>query len=290
MRVIKAAEMGMCFGVRDALGILDSVPDPEGTTIHGELVHNQVVLDQLRSRGFPMLSEADRGEIPSTPTVLVTAHGISDNERRRLEAAGKGLVDTTCPLVLRAHRAAQGLRNLGYHVLVIGKRGHVEVQGIIGDLDSFDVIEDVTDVRTYAFDRLGVICQTTATERHVQRVRAAIDRANPKAEIRFVDTVCRPTKLRQRSLERLLSQVDAMVIVGGRNSNNTKELVARCRERGIPTLHIQQASELEASWFEGRETIGLSAGTSTLDATIDEVHRALAQLVPQDRMSALQPV
>jgi 4-hydroxy-3-methylbut-2-enyl diphosphate reductase len=291
MRVIRAEEMGMCFGVRDALAILDSVPTPAETTIHGELVHNQVVLEQLRSRGFPMVAEADRGNLPSTPDVLVTAHGISDAERRRLEDAGKRLVDTTCPLVLRAHRAAQGLRNLGYHVLVIGKVGHVEVRGIVEDLESFDVIENADDVRAYPSRRLGVICQTTATERQVQRIRAAVEAANPEAEIRFVDTVCRPTKLRQRSLERLLSQVDAMVIVGGRNSNNTKELVARCRERGIPTLHVQHADELDAQWFEGRETVGLSAGTSTLDTTIEEVHRALVAIEPRKpkRVASLLP-
>ena len=101
---------------------------------------------------------------------------------------------------------------------------------------------------------------------------------NPEAEIQFVDTVCLPTKEHQRSLERLLDQVDAMVVVGGRNSNNTRELVALCRERGVPAVHVQEASDLDPDWFAGVRTVGLTAGTSTLDTTIDEVHRALLEL------------
>jgi 4-hydroxy-3-methylbut-2-enyl diphosphate reductase len=290
MRVLRADEMGMCFGVRDALAVIEGVPDPQSVTIHGELVHNAVVLEDLRGRGFPMVREAERDGLPATPAVLVTAHGISDTERRRLEGAGKRLLDTTCPLVARAHRAARGLRELGYYVLVIGKRGHVEVRGIVEDLEQFEVIQDVHEVQTYASKRLGVICQTTATERHVQRIRAAIAERNPGAEVRFVDTVCRPTKLRQRALERLLSQVDAMVVVGGRNSNNTKELVALCRERGLPTLHVQDATELNPAWFAGLDVVGLTAGTSTLDATIEQVYEGLLLLQPGVTDAALAHV
>src|SRR6516165_4242851 len=142
MQVIKAEVLGMCFGVRDALQILEDVADPNRVTIHGELVHNETVLDRLGERGFQMAKETARRPLPVTETVLITAHGVSDRERRRLEAAGKQLVDTPCPLVKRAHDAAQKLKSEGYHVLVIGRRGHVEVQGIVEDLDSFDVVQD----------------------------------------------------------------------------------------------------------------------------------------------------
>jgi 4-hydroxy-3-methylbut-2-enyl diphosphate reductase len=278
MRVVRAEEMGMCFGVRDALAVLDDVPDPTAVTIHGELVHNAVVLDGLRARGFRMVGERERDRLPASPTVLVTAHGVSDAERQRLEQAGKRLVDTTCPLVTRAHRAARGLRDLGYYVLVIGKRGHVEVRGIVEDLERYEVIQDEAEVRRYPSDRLGVLCQTTATERHVRRIRQVVAERNPRAEIRFVDTVCRPTKLRQRSLERLLGEVDAMVVVGGRNSNNTRELVALCEERGRPTLHVEDASKIDPAWFVGFVVVGLTAGTSTLDGTVEEVYQALIAL------------
>ncbi len=112
-------------------------------------------------------------------------------------------------------------------------------------------------------------------EDRVARIRAAIVASNPEAEIRFVDTVCLPTKEHQRALERLLDRVDAVVVVGGRNSNNTRELAAKCRERGKPALHVQSAAELDPAWFKGIATVGLTAGTSTLAETIEEVHRAL---------------
>jgi 4-hydroxy-3-methylbut-2-enyl diphosphate reductase len=280
MRVIRAENMGLCFGVRDALAIMDGVDRPAEVTVHGELVHTPIVLDQLERRGFRTSGESTRDVLVETPVVLITAHGISDVERDRLAQAGKRLIDTTCPLVERAHRAAVRLRDEGYHVLIIGRLGHVEVQGIAEDLPSVDVIGTESEVTTYPHDRLGIVCQTTTPERLVKAVRRAIETKNPHAEIRFVDTVCLPTKDHQRSLERLLDRVEAMVVVGGRNSNNTRELVALCGERGLPALHVQDASEVDPSWIAPFETVGLTAGTSTLDVTIDEVERALLAINP----------
>jgi 4-hydroxy-3-methylbut-2-enyl diphosphate reductase len=278
MKVIRAEVMGMCFGVRDALKILADIDRPEAVTIHGELVHNEAVLTRLEARGFRMVGETARTELPLTDTVLITAHGVSQVERQRLEAAGKRLVDTTCPLVTRAHHAAQKLQADGYHVLVIGRRGHVEVQGVVEDLHSFDVIQSAEEVRRYPHRRLGIMCQTTSPARHVACIREAVADLNPDAEIRFIDTVCHPTKDHQKSLEDLLEQAEAVVVVGGRNSNNTRELVARCREKGIPAFHVQGAADLDPAWFEGVETVGLTAGTSTLDETIEEVYQALHRL------------
>ncbi len=278
MRVIRAENMGLCFGVRDALAIMNQVDRPEEVTVHGELVHNPIVLHQLERRGFRNSSEATRDAAVETPVVLITAHGISNVERERLNGAGKRLIDTTCPLVERAHRAALMLRDEGYHILLIGRPGHVEVRGIAEDLPSVDIISAESEVATYPHTRLGVVCQTTTPERLVKQVRRAIEERNPHAEIRFVDTVCLPTKDHQRALERLLDQVEAMVVVGGRNSNNTKELVALCGERGVPALHVQNASEVDPSWLAPFETVGLTAGTSTLDSTIEEVERALLRI------------
>jgi 4-hydroxy-3-methylbut-2-enyl diphosphate reductase len=278
MHVIKADVLGMCFGVRDALAVIEGVDRPHEVTIHGELVHNEEVLARLQDRGFHQVTEAGRRSLPITDTVLITAHGVSQAERRRLEKAGKRLVDTTCPLVSRAHAAARTLRQAGYHVLVIGKPGHVEVQGVIEDLESFDVIESPQDVRTYGKGRLGIMCQTTTPVAHADAIRAAVAAKNPGAEIRFIDTICHPTKDHQAALLRLLDQVEAMVVVGGRNSNNTRQLVRRCQERGLPAYHIQSAADLSPAWFDGVDTVGLTAGTSTLDETIEEVHQALVQL------------
>jgi 4-hydroxy-3-methylbut-2-en-1-yl diphosphate reductase len=278
MHIIKAEVLGMCFGVRDALEILADVDEPERVTIHGQLVHNETVIQQLSERGFRMIEETTRRPLPLTDTVLVTAHGVSNVERQRLLDAGKSIVDTTCPLVRRAHEAAQRLRNEGRHVLVIGKRGHVEILGIVEDLESFDVISRPDEVRHFPFAKLGIMCQTTSPTRLVQQIRDAVAEHNPTADIRFIDTVCHPTKDHQTALETLLEQVEAVVVVGGRNSNNTRELVARCREHGVPALHIQSAEDVDPAWFTGLEVVGLTAGTSTLDATIEEVHQALVAL------------
>jgi 4-hydroxy-3-methylbut-2-enyl diphosphate reductase len=280
MRVLVAEVMGMCFGVRDALKVIEAIDEPEAVTIHGELVHNEVVLGRLRDRGFRMAAEADRRALPATPLVLITAHGVSDAERQRLAGAGKQLVDTTCPLVARVHKAARALQAEGYHVLVIGRRGHVEVQGIVEDLASYEVVQSADEVRRYPYRRLGIVCQSTAAARNVAKVRAAVAANNPHAEVRFVDTVCHPTKDHQQALERLARQVDAMVVVGGRNSNNTRELVAYCREKDLPAYHVQGAADLDPAWFRGCRTVGLTAGTSTLDETIEEVRQALVRLTP----------
>jgi 4-hydroxy-3-methylbut-2-en-1-yl diphosphate reductase len=287
MRVIRADVLGMCFGVRDSLAMIDRIAEPGAVTIHGELVHNELVQIQLAARGFAMQSEdARKRTLPETRTVLITAHGISDRERSRLRSAGKEIVDTTCPLVKRVHQSAALLESEGYFVLLIGRRGHVEVEGIIEDLEHFEVIESAAEVRAYSASKLGIVCQTTTTERTVGTIRAAVAALNPSAQIKFVDTVCLPTKEHQRALESLLDQVEAVVVVGGRTSNNTQQLVARCREREKPALHVQSAAELDPLWFKPFATVGLTAGTSTLHETIDEVHRALVWIGSRSRDAA----
>jgi 4-hydroxy-3-methylbut-2-en-1-yl diphosphate reductase len=225
-----------------------------------------------------MIHESQRRPLPLTDAVLVTAHGISNAERERLRQAGKQVIDSTCPLVERAHQAAQKLQDEGRHVLVIGKPGHVEVQGIIEDLRSATVVQSVGEVRTYPQRRLGIMCQTTTPATLAREIRAAIEQKNPDADIRFIDTICQPTKEHQRALERLLDRVEAVVVVGGRNSNNTRQLVLRCQERGLRAYHVQGSDDLHPEWFDGVETVGLTAGTSTLDETIQAVEQALLSL------------
>lgn len=278
MKVIRAAEMGMCFGVRDALQIVEEVSDPAQVTIHGELVHNPEVTKRLQHAGFHQTSEADRSATTETPLVLITAHGISNAERQRLQAANKHLIDTTCPLVRRVHDAALELKGEGRHVLLIGKPGHVEVQGVVEDLVSYDVIADAGQVRCYESHHLGIVCQTTMPPDVVTNICTHIQLHNPLANIRFIDTVCHPTRRRQSSLLELLSRVDAVVVVGGRNSNNTRRLVQLCHENLKPALHVESAEQLDPHWFSDVRTVGLTAGTSTLDETIDAVERALQQI------------
>jgi 4-hydroxy-3-methylbut-2-enyl diphosphate reductase len=268
----------MCFGVRDALKAAESVLDPTRVTIHGELVHNPEVTRRLAEAGFLQASEDGRDADAQTPLVLITAHGISDRERDRLEASGKSLIDATCPLVRRVHEAAKQLEREGRYVLLIGKPGHVEVRGVVEDLRDCEVIGAPDEVRPYHSRRLGVVCQTTMPPDVVEEICDRIRRLNPKADVRLVDTVCLPTRLRQQAMIDLVRRVDAVVVVGGRHSNNTRRLVEFCRQHGTPAHHVESSIDLEPGWFEGVANLGLTAGTSTLDETIDEVHRALERI------------
>lgn len=157
MRIIRATDMGMCFGVRDALQVANAIVNPQEVTIHGELVHNPMVIYQLSQAGFHQTPEELEHREANTKRVLITAHGISKHQRHRLAEQGKQLIDTTCPLVGRVHDAATQLAAEDRHVLLIGKPGHAEVIGIVEDLDRCDVIAEPSDVREYKSKRLGGI-------------------------------------------------------------------------------------------------------------------------------------
>jgi 4-hydroxy-3-methylbut-2-en-1-yl diphosphate reductase len=286
MNVLRASALGMCFGVRDAIQAIAKIDRPGDVTIHGELVHNERVLVQLQERGFQMSAERDRGGIPMTPAVLVTAHGISNRERGRLAATGKRLIDTTCPLVRRVHEAAMKLAAAGFDIVVIGRPGHVEVQGITEDLETCQVIASVDDVRTWLVPKIGVICQSTTPPRLAQEIVSAIEEQNPLSEVRFVNTICQPTADRQAALEELCEQVNAVVVVGGANSNNTRQLVNLAQSAGVRVCRVQSAADLVPAWFDGCECVGLTAGTSTLDRTVDEVFEALRAIAPREWANA----
>jgi 4-hydroxy-3-methylbut-2-enyl diphosphate reductase len=275
MDVIRAKAMGFCFGVRDALALAESLANPEGVTIHGELVHNESVLVELGRRGFRQTPEAARHETPATAHVLITAHGVSRRERARLGAAGKRLIDATCPLVNRVQEAAQDLQRRGFFVLVVGRPGHAEVEGIVGDLDDYAVLADESAARAFAAAKLGLVCQSTTPPALAERVRRSVERANPGKEIVFMDTICRPTKDRQQAVLDLLDQIDALVVVGGRQSHNTRQLAQLALDHDVPVAHVQGPSDLDIDWFAGRKAVGLTAGTSTPDHVIDAVECAL---------------
>jgi 4-hydroxy-3-methylbut-2-enyl diphosphate reductase len=278
MKVINAQAMGMCFGVKDALSTVMTMDHPERVTVYGQLVHNGEVLKRIKARGFSMLEESDRAFAILTPNVVITAHGLSDKERRTLEASGKKLIDTTCPLVSRVHQIAKGLHEQGYFVVVVGRKDHVEVRGIVGDLERYAVVERPEDVIVYPADSIAVVCQTTTPPALIDLLFESISRKNAGKVIRLIDTICGPTRERQQAVEDLLPEVQALVVVGGKNSNNTRQLRALGEKAGVPCFQVENASELRTEWFYGLDTVGLTAGTSTLDQTIDEVYAALVKL------------
>jgi 4-hydroxy-3-methylbut-2-enyl diphosphate reductase len=288
MKVLKAAAMGMCFGVRAALDGARSVMDPTRVTLYGELVHNESLQAELRAQGFASLPEGGR-PVPSTPVVMVTAHGVSDRERQRLQAAGKEVLDTTCPLVRLAHQVALEAQEAADLVVVVGRPGHVEVQGLVGDLERFRVVWDAADVSEWGAPRIAVMAQTTTPPWHAEALVAEIRRRNPSSAVRFLDTICRPTRDRQQAVQDLLERVQALVVVGGRASNNTRQLARLSEARGLPTLLVQGPADLDRAWLARFEVVGLTAGTSTPDQVVEAVHRALLEVgAPTPRNSSVR--
>lgn len=277
MQIIRAEAMGMCFGVRDAIAETEKVETPADYTIHGELVHNEEVNRHLSERGFSVSGELKR-HLPATPGVLITAHGVSNAELQRLKSVGKRIIDTTCPLVRRAHDAAVAADQAGWHVVVAGKRNHVEVLGLTGDLADYTVIESPAEAQSLPHDRLAIICQTTLPPASARNILTSVRRVNPDSQVKMIDTICRPTKLRQHSMATLLRQCDAIVVVGGAHSNNTRQLVRSAELAGRPVQHVTAASDIDISWAAQFKVVGLTAGTSTPESIIDAVDEKLQSI------------
>lgn len=272
-RIIRAAHLGMCFGVRDAIALALEKAAEGPLTILGDLVHNEKVMADLQARGVRNENQISKIE---TTTVMVTAHGASEKAMQRARQGGFELLEATCPLVHHAHRAVARLVKDGFHPIIIGQRGHVEVRGLTEDLEAFDIVLTDEDVaQLMARPRLGIAAQTTQPIERVRRMVDLIGEHFPQAEIRFIDTVCQPTKQRQTAALDLAREADAVVVVGGKSSNNTRELVKSCSRFCPRVYHVQGAADLQPGWFDGAQTIGLTAGTSTPDAVIDGVEKWL---------------
>jgi len=269
MRIVRAAHLGMCFGVRDAIALALDHAHAGPLTILGELVHNPAVLSALEAKGISIAQDAARVE---TPVVMITAHGASHRSLEHARALGLTVVEATCPLVAVAHRAVAALAHEGYHVVIVGQRDHVEVRGLTGDLDRFDVVledDDVLDIEEHP--RLGIAAQTTQPIERVQHVVDLIRRRFPHADVQFVDTVCKPTKERQSAAIDMARQADIVVVVGGRSSNNTRELVRTCARYCPCVYHVENDADVRPEWFADAQVVGLTAGTSTPDDVIDRV-------------------
>jgi 4-hydroxy-3-methylbut-2-enyl diphosphate reductase len=277
MKVILAQHYGVCFGVRDAIKQAEDLARRGELTILGELVHNPIAKEQLGTLG------AVEGSLEAlsatTKKVMITAHGASNQAVAKWQERGHEVIDGTCPLVHQAHQALFDLAKAGFHPTVIGKRSHVEVRGLIGDLPEASVIESAEDIVSLPVKpRFGVVSQTTQPIDQVNALVAALKEERPDAEVQFRDTVCQPTKNRQVALRRLLDEVEAVVVVGGKNSNNTLQLLRACQAAGKRCFHIERAEELQASWFDGLDLVGVTAGTSTLKETVASVKEWLEQL------------
>jgi 4-hydroxy-3-methylbut-2-enyl diphosphate reductase len=283
MNIILAPHHGMCFGVRDALRTTHTAAQRAPLTILGQLVHNPLVDRHLAAVG------AQRGDLDdlqsaTTHQVAITAHGASDKHRQSWQNAGHIVIDTTCPLVKKAHHALATLVSDGYQPVVIGQRQHVEVRGLVGDFPQAVVVLEESDLAQIpAHPRLGVVSQTTQPVEIALRLVEAIKRRHSTSEVRFIDTICHPTKQRQTAMDALIRDCDHIVVIGGRNSNNTRQLAQKALAHGLRTLQIERPEELDPAWFRDARNVGVTAGTSTLDETVDAVMQRLRQIAAELR-------
>jgi 4-hydroxy-3-methylbut-2-enyl diphosphate reductase len=283
MKIIRAEHLGMCFGVRDAINLALNESRAQPLTVLGDLVHNERVLDGLRAQGIKIAQQAASVE---TNAVMITAHGASEKTLKHVRSRGLNVLEATCPLVHVAHRAVTSLVREGFHPVIVGKRGHVEVRGLTEDLADFDVILSETDVyQLKERPRLGVAAQTTQPIEKVRHLVALLRSRFPNSEIRFIDTVCQPTKQRQHAAVDLAQRSDVVIVIGGAQSNNTRELVQTCQGYCSRVHHVQTADDLCDEWFVGAKTVGLTAGTSTPDGLISEVETWLGRFVEKHAMS-----
>jgi 4-hydroxy-3-methylbut-2-enyl diphosphate reductase len=267
----------MCFGVRDAIALAHAEGTGGRLTILGDLVHNETVMADLRAQGIGI---AQQVSAVTTPTVMITAHGAAERTINEIRQRGLKVLQATCPLVRTAHEAVLNLEREGYHPVIIGQRNHVEVRGLTGDLKEFDVVLTLEDVMALTERaRFGVAAQTTQPIETVQHLVDLIRKRFLDSEVKFVDTVCRPTKQRQAAAVQLAQASDVVIVIGGAHSNNTRELVATCGRHCARVHHVQTAKDLRAEWFTNAETVGITAGTSTPDSIIDEVDKQLRNSV-----------
>lgn len=274
-----ARHAGVCYGVERALDMTRVAAREAAGPVRtmGPLIHNPRVVSELADAGVAAADSLDAGD---TGTVVIRAHGVTPAITERAHALGLLVVDATCPYVTKVHRAAAALARDGYQVVVVGEAGHPEVEGIVGHAGPGTlVISDPAELdHADLARRVGVVVQTTQTDAQFSAVVAAL--APRVAELTVVNTICKATHERQEGAADLAGRADVMIVIGGRNSGNTRRLVEICSARCPATHHIEAAGEIEPAWLDGAALIGVGAGASTPASHIEEVVSALTEMLP----------
>jgi 4-hydroxy-3-methylbut-2-enyl diphosphate reductase len=273
MRVEVAQYAGICYGVERALRLASSASETD-SKVHtlGPLIHNPQAVAALRDSGVEVartLDEVDGG------TLVIRSHGVEPSIIDEARKRGLHVVDATCPHVSKAHEAAAELRRGGYVVVVVGEADHPEVEGIVAHAGPDAVVVSSADELPARLSgrKIGVVVQTTQSARRLAEVVEAI---LPRAsELRVFNTICSATGKRQQAAEELAARVDVMIIVGGHNSGNTTRLAEICGEVSPHVHHVETPDELDPAWFDGAETVGVTAGASTPDEQMQAVIRAI---------------
>jgi len=271
MKIEKAAEMGFCFGVRRAIDLVEKAAQERGPLqTLGALVHNRQVVDKLAERGVSIAERLDEihGDI-----VAIASHGVGPEVMKLIKDRGLKVIDATCPFVRKAQVVAQKLGKEGFWVLVFGDASHPEVQAVLGWAGKNASASLEIPQFTAQPKRLGILCQTTQNkERFANFVARIIASDTAKfSELHIFNTICDATRRHQAAALGLAKRADLMIVIGGKDSANTRRLAEICADTGVATYHIQTVTELDPSWVQGRHHIGVTAGASTPDEAINEV-------------------
>lgn len=293
MKVSLASALGTCFGVKDAINLALEPQFKGELTIVGQLVHNRQVNESLKRNGVSVVDGANALDQIKTKKVMITAHGAADKMKRQLAEAGLVVFDASCPLVMRVHKTIKSMVEKNYFPVVIGQEEHVEVKGIVGDLDEYIVVgseDDLEKLRVSGKRKFGIVSQTTQQVEKVEQLVGKIRAMDCVDDVAFVNTICQPTRDRQIAVRDLAAQVDLMIVIGGYNSSNTKKLVQVCAEKNVEAHHIEASTELDKQWFINKNHVGITAGTSTPEYIINKVHSAILEIAREIDKLKTQPV
>lgn len=281
MEVVVADNAGFCFGVKRAIKMAADTLDQANGPVKslGQLIHNPQVVSQFQRRGLEVVS--DLTELAPDGTVVIRSHGVGPEVRDAVKALSLSVVDTTCPFVTKAQQYAAKLIAEDYKVVMIGDAHHPEVIGVVAHTQGKAiVINTVAEAEKLKFiPRMGVVFQTTHSIGHVQEVVGALLKRGK--EVRVFNTLCGATTSMQKTAVELAPKVDAMVIIGGRQSANTAQLAEVCRRVNPRVLQVESVEEIDPAWFTGIRRVGVSAGASTPDEVIAEVVARLTDLEPE---------
>ncbi|MCS7109303.1 MAG: 4-hydroxy-3-methylbut-2-enyl diphosphate reductase [Candidatus Micrarchaeota archaeon] len=282
MEIIIAEPKGFCFGVKRSIDMVEKAlkEGKKNIQIFGPIVHNPQQIKLLEEKGVKMVNSIDEIQ---PGTVFIRAHGVSPEVFKKLKEKSVEVIDATCPFVKTEQEYAKKLAEEGYQVIVIGEKNHPEALGVQGYAPGSIIIGSVEEARSLKeHPKMGVVVQTTLEPETVDDIVAEL--YHKAKELRVFNTICQSTKTRQPAAKRVAEQVDIMIVVGGKNSGNTRRLAEVC-SRIKPTYHIETADELKEEWFKGVNKVGISAGASTPEFIIDEVINKINRIAKDRKFS-----
>ena len=280
--ILLATPRGFCAGVERAIDIVEQALQRFGAPIYvrHEVVHNKFVVDDLRSKGAIFVEDLD--EVPAGNTVIFSAHGVSQAVRSEAEARGLRVFDATCPLVTKVHNEVSRMHLQGLEIVMIGHKGHPEVEGTMGQLDGgIHLVESVADVATLDIatpEHVAYVTQTTLSMDDAQGVVDALKSRFPSIVGPKKNDICYATQNRQDAVKVMTPQVDAVLVVGSVNSSNSNRLREVAALRGVPAWLVDNADAIDPQWLTGKRRVGVTAGASAPEILVQEVIERLREL------------